>query len=678
MIKSFHAVFSRPSLEHHWLDVLVTPVPFGHGTEAVIDGDDNDNTLNGTSDSDTISGYGGNDRLNGFDLEDTLYGGGGNDILTGHNGIDQLFGGSGDDALQGGGGNFTQLSTLQASDVIRGGTGNDTMTLDYGGFILVDTAQPAAIIVDITSGVGRVKVSGYKGENFESIERLIFFGPDGDDGVMGGSLDDTIDGAGGHDVLSGGGGDDFITDSWGSIEAYGGAGEDFFALNRSSTDSPDTQKVVVDGNSGTLTVGGADLGTFSGFETLQITGGHANDNLTGKTDGVNTLRGGLGNDELVGGDLDDTLNGGTGNDEIEGGAGNDLMTADGGVDAIQGQAGDDVIVVHLGSDIGASAFIGGGGTDSLRIDLGATADIDLTGVTIGGLEKIDDFNGVYHLIDYTITMTTSQFKQFDEFHLNTFDDDITIRFADNADVVMPSISKFLGLQLADGGQKVDFSACSFRPIIITGGNGNDTIIAVDGSSFFTCSLGEGNDRFIGGTSFDRPTGGGGNDKLTGNASNDTLTGNAGKDRLDAGDGDDTLNGGTEADKIDSGTGLDKFVYAAGAGDSTGTGFDTISGADFNAADKFDLTIAITGIDSIVNGGTLSKATFNDDLEDAIGNGELGVAHAVLFNSDDGDFEGKTFLIVNVNGQAGYEAGADLVILLDGSVNLAHLDTTDFF
>jgi Ca2+-binding RTX toxin-like protein len=276
-------------------------------------------------------------------------------------------------------------------------------------------------------------------------------------------------------------------------------------------------------------------------------------------------------------------------------------------------------------------------------------------------------------------MTTSQFAQFDEIRLDTFNETITITFADNGDVVLPSVSAVRTIQLADGGQTLDMTACAAvdRPLTTNGGTGNDTVLGIDAVIGCTVNLGDGKDKYIGALGLDNVGGGNGNDKLNGGLSNDTLRGDAGKDQIDGGDGDDTLTGGLNADRLAGSAGLDKFAYLAGAADSTGPNFDTITGADFNAQDRFDLALTITGIDAKVNGGTLSKATFNDDLEDAVGNGDLGVAHAVLFKADAGDYAGKTFLVINMNGEAGYEANEDLVVLLDGATNLNNLDTLDF-
>ncbi|HEY1707083.1 MAG TPA: bluetail domain-containing putative surface protein [Rhizomicrobium sp.] len=38
--------------------------------------------------------------------------------------------------------------------------------------------------------------------------------------------------------------------------------------------------------------------------------------------------------------------------------------------------------------------------------------------------------------------------------------------------------------------------------------------------------------------------------------------------------------------------------------------------------------------------------------------------AVFFHAGDGDYSGKGFLVVDFNGEAGYQAGQDLVIQID--------------
>lgn len=67
--------------------------------DKILSGND---TMTGSSASDSLSGLGGNDKINGNDGGDYLYGGKGNDTINGGAGIDGIFGGKGNDRLTGG------------------------------------------------------------------------------------------------------------------------------------------------------------------------------------------------------------------------------------------------------------------------------------------------------------------------------------------------------------------------------------------------------------------------------------------------------------------------------------------------------------------------------------------------------------------------------------------------
>src|SRR6185503_16314309 len=99
-----------------------------------------------------------------------------------------------------------------------------------------------------------------------------------------------------------------------------------------------------------------------------------------------------------------------------------------------------------------------------------------------------------------------------------------------------------------------------------------------------------------------------------------------------------------------------------ASESTGAGYDTLAGFDF-AQDRIDLPVAVTGLDPKVSQGALSTASFDSDLTAALGAGKLGAGHAAFFTPSSGDLAGQTFLVVDGNGQAGYQAGQDYVFHL---------------
>jgi Ca2+-binding RTX toxin-like protein len=165
--------------------------------------------------------------------------------------------------------------------------------------------------------------------------------------------------------------------------------------------------------------------------------------------------------------------------------------------------------------------------------------------------------------------------------------------------------------------------------------------------------------------------------LIGGGGNDSLIGGRLSDALRGGLGSDTLNGG-------AGHASDQFHFL-GAQDSTGPNHDTVIGFNFAGEDLFHLENGSGGagnpvaIDAAVATGALSSATFNADLGAAVDAGALAAHHALLFTPDTGTLAGRTFLVVDLNGTAGYQGGAfgDIVVRLSGAQSLASLSVNDF-
>lgn len=177
---------------------------------------------------------------------------------------------------------------------------------------------------------------------------------------------------------------------------------------------------------------------------------------------------------------------------------------------------------------------------------------------------------------------------------------------------------------------------------------------------------------------------GGNDALFGNQGADTLKGGGGedmikggiaRDRLEGGAGDDLLIGGRNGDVLVGGEGHDTFAYES-AEDSTSRGYDTIIGFDAGS-DLFDLPVTVAGMDPPVTSGRLSEANFNVDLAAAADASTLLAHHAAVFRPDTGAHAGETFLIVDANGVAGYQAREDFVFRLANPDNLGALSTEQF-
>jgi Ca2+-binding RTX toxin-like protein len=159
--------------------------------------------------------------------------------------------------------------------------------------------------------------------------------------------------------------------------------------------------------------------------------------------------------------------------------------------------------------------------------------------------------------------------------------------------------------------------------------------------------------------------------ISGGADSDTLTCGALADTFDlAQGGNDTVTGGGGSDRMALGTGshADTFVYNA-VSDSTGLYRDVFQHLDFST-DILEVSPAGQAphaIGAAVTAGTLSDAHFDANLAAAVGASHLAAHHAELFTPNAGTLAGRTFLVVDMNGVAGYQAGADLVFEVTGAI-----------
>jgi Ca2+-binding RTX toxin-like protein len=141
-----------------------------------------------------------------------------------------------------------------------------------------------------------------------------------------------------------------------------------------------------------------------------------------------------------------------------------------------------------------------------------------------------------------------------------------------------------------------------------------------------------------------------------------------------GAGDDRILGNGGADMLNGGGGHDTFVYF-GASESTGPDYDMLG--DFTAGvDHIDLPGTVAGFAATVGSGSLSTASFNEDLGALLGG--LGAGQAAWVAPDSGDLAGKTFLVVDANGIPGYQPGEDYVFGVEGSTLADLTGHTDIF
>jgi len=118
------------------------------------------------------------------------------------------------------------------------------------------------------------------------------------------------------------------------------------------------------------------------------------------------------------------------------------------------------------------------------------------------------------------------------------------------------------------------------------------------------------------------------------------------------------------------------IALAGANAAAGAGFVTIS--DFDARrDVFVLNAPVTGIDRSIDHGALSEDTFGAALILAANPNVLQAHHALLFSPDSGDLAGSVFLVIDINGQAGYQRGSDCAVELRDPLHVGALSVASF-
>ncbi|MCC6921390.1 MAG: hypothetical protein IT548_19530 [Alphaproteobacteria bacterium] len=657
------------------------------GADAIVGGALAGSTVRGIEQLfwDFNSGTSFADHFRGGIYADEIHGGAGNDTLEGSAGDDTLDGGKGDDSIDGGdgndhleGGSFLSADGFEGADTINGGNGNDSI----GGGNLGGT---------LTGGAG-------------------------DDGIgaVGGAY--LMDGGEGNDTLGGGGKSHYI----------GGIGNDVIAPHSDPNDIAGTSDIV-DGGEGNDTVdivrsaGVEGIGntvvsyqvidlltpanntlyaaghTFISIENIKggvygpndLRGNNGPNRLDGGIGQINRLDGRGGNDTLtgdvrtdtlIGGDGNDTLYGKQGNDSLEGGNGNDYLSGD---DSIEGSLG-------YGVD---DTLSGGAGTDTLVGGVGSDTYVNPAGDTI--IEISDPSHINRDVVVSNATFSLAALPDIENITLTgNAQADGTGNAAGNVLTGNAGNNRLTGAGGDDtltggggtdtlaGGTQNDTYVNPAGDIVAEGVNAGTDTVQSDATVTLTANVerlfltgsaaadGRGNDLA------NQLTGNAGANQLVGFAGHDTLAGGAGADTLDGGVGADLLRGGTQRDKLVPGNDgdVDVLVFAS-VNDSTGVTRDVISAIDFNE-DKIDLPGTVTGIAAAIT-GTLSTASFNADLVAAVTAARLPAGQAVLFDPNAGNLNqpGMTYLIVDANGIAGYQANADWVFQLEARNGV--IDPADF-
>ncbi len=350
----------------------------GNGADNTMVGDSTANSLNGGDGNDWISGYAesdlllggaGDDTLDGGTESDTLMGGDGNDLLNGDDGDDHLNGQAGNDTLNGGAG-LDSLVGGTGNDSMDGGADDDTLIAGEGD----DTLDGGAGLDLLSGGAGADNING--GENDDRIT-----GDSGADTIDGGEGNDTITAGTGEDVVTAGNGDDSVEggddndvlfgdqrtlDQIDDLDALGAHANltlsNSDALREFLSSSPDGDN---DGNDTYIGGAGDDI-LYDGYSFAEVDddidfdrleGGDDNDRIF-DFDGKSELNGGAGDDVLVAVEGFETSAAKDDDptviekfaDVLRGGDGNDILIGDDG-DTLQGGAGTDRFEVYMDSVI---------------------------------------------------------------------------------------------------------------------------------------------------------------------------------------------------------------------------------------------------------------------------------------------------------------------------------------
>ncbi len=334
------------------------------------------------------------DGLRGNDTITTL---GGDDVLHGNLGDDVISTGAGDDIV-------TFSGTKDGFDTVDGGAGTNDRVHALANNTIIGLKSVTGVETISANGHSGVKIVGSAGGDtldFSGVELLNIV---------------SLDGASGHDTIRGSQADDVIIGGAGDDALFGEGGDDTFVLaSKSGLDS-------IDGGAGVNTVraGAADaVLTWSNIANVQAVSNVAFNNpalahdnfriagtlggdtidLTGVTlTGVAAIDGGSGDDTITGSAGDDTIIGGTGDDTLAGGDGDDtfLVAAKTGKDRIDGGAGYDTVrassanvSLAWGDYTAVEAYSGGGFANAKIVGTSGADTIDLAGVTLVGIARVE-------------------------------------------------------------------------------------------------------------------------------------------------------------------------------------------------------------------------------------------------------------------------------------------------
>ena len=544
---------------------------------------------NGTNGNDTLDFKDTTEDmvLQGLSGTDFIHAGSGNDIIEGNTGLDNIYSGAGDDVMIGGSGDdFLAGGSGNDRYIFKRGDGNDVILddnrpeyinfgmrnirvrdllaqMDAGGTVIEDAGVDT---LEFGEGISRedisysvlgndlvITIAGAGGGSIIIVNHLLsenkienillsdgtsvdlFAATDGDDNLIFGNEDTTINALSGDDIVATGNGNDTITGGTGADTLKGGNGDDTYIFNKGNGkdsiedisgvdtlrfgDGISQDDVIVRLIGRDLVIALTEEGkSFEELSDVITIKNHTNtanklENISfadGTIVDVNMIALGTEeNDNFIFGSANTVIDALDGDDIVATSYGNDTITGGKGADALKGGNGDDTYIFNKGD-----------GKDSIEDTLG----VDTLSFGDGILQN----DVIVRLVGRDLVIALKEEgKSFEE-----LSDVIIIKNHTNTDNKLENISF-----------------------------GDGTTLDVS-----TIALGtEGNDNFIFGSVNTTINALGGDDVVATGNGNDTITGGIGADTLKSGDGEDTLIGGSGNDTLLGGRENDTYIFNRGDG-----------------------------------------------------------------------------------------------------------------
>lgn len=536
--------------------------------------------------SDSYLGLEGNDTILGGDSGDTVNGGAGDDSISGGSGDDRLFGGLGNDTIDAEAGNndrirYDDLDSLSPVTVVIENSGSSS---GFNRATVSTAAQGTDSIMGFellttTTGNDHITVNSVATANAQ----LSVFANRGNDTIIFNTTDTSVladyqhgqtEGGVTVDLLAGTAVDPFGTDSLVGARNINGSDQNDIFLGSDFNDRFRGRggNDYFDGRGGSDIADYAYLGAASQGISVNLTAQRASDGSNG-TDtliSIEQVRGGAGNDTIIGSSADNLIRGNAGSDSLDGSIGtgdvvdylqNSLgvsinLVAGRGVDGptstdtlagfeqIYGSAFDDTLIADalennvLRGNAGNDRLDGGaGGLDMADYSFGVTSG----GVSVNLAAGIATGAGIG-----TDTLIGIEGAWGSSFGDTLIGNDDTNRFRGLG-----------GNDSMDGGLGSDWveynssSVTSGVTVNLTTGTASDGFGGTDSFTSF--------ENVIGSRLHDSILGSSGNDVLDGADGNDTLNGFGGDDRIFGGQGNDLLIAGLGTVNLDGGAGDDVIL-----------------------------------------------------------------------------------------------------------------------